>query len=149
MARDTFVSSTTRALEDHARILPVLESVSRSVRWLDPVAPDPQVFDRVLGQVRSLRVDLQEHFDDEDGSRLHTSLLAALPDAGPEIERLAREHRDTLELIDAAVARALRCSPMHVERLRADLEAVLALLFDHEAVEDQLMARVLEAEKPS
>lgn len=147
MSRDTFVSSSApRALEEHARILPTLVGMSRSVRWLDPADPDPLVFDRVLTQVRELRSQLESHFDAEDRSRLHARLVALVPDADKTINRLGHEHRTTLRDLDDATSRALRCSPLHVERLRADLESVLAVLFDHEAVEDQLMARAFQVE---
>lgn len=133
-------------LDQHVQIFANLVQMSDSVKWLEPSNPDPVMFDRVTSQLGSLRQILRGHFVAEENGKLHSRLLEILPDAGRELDRLNHDHRIILATLEAAQERANRCSPLHIERLRDDIEVALEALFAHEAVEDQLMARAFSVE---
>jgi len=140
----TFPKLTEEALEAHRQIHFYLDQIERAVTELDPAAADAETLMTIAARISSLKERIEEHVKDEEDGGLYQGIMDALPQAESDVMRLMAQHERIVQSLEFAHAAARTKEPTAARRLKTELEALVALMREHEAEEEALIARALE-----
>lgn len=142
----TFQALTRESLERHQQIQFFLDQLERTLKALQVEGVAVETLRRVAAQIEGLLERLGEHFESEEKGGLFRAVLDVLPEAAGEIHQLSVQHARVVEMLEMARTRAQWGTSSEADVLRAELEAFLRKIRDHESREEALIARAIGRE---
>ena len=133
---------------EHDTIYGMLTRISKAVARFEAKSTSDRRRRKTLAELAALRQKLERHFAREEDDGLFDVLADMMPDAAWALERLRIEHGEIRGHLDA-IARTLEAGVFDVERLTAEIEELVDLLYAHETMEEQLTSRALDWKVPN
>ena len=130
-------------LEAHSELEGLLDRLSDSVGRLQCGDGTHYHADDVIAQLGPLQDVLASHFKAEEESGVHGRFLEIMPEVQKMISRLYLEHREALRSLEEL--REFRCNgcPDRIKSFGVQVGRLVNLLYEHEALEDELVTKTL------
>ena len=144
--QQTFPGLTRHALEEHQQVHFYLDQLERGLKGIESEPAEVETLRRLAAQIEGLEERLREHFEGESGG-LFRAVQDILPDVRGELQRLSGQHAQLLEMLEMARTRAQWGEPSEAGVLKAELEAFLKAVREHERREEALLTRALERDR--
>ena len=129
--------------EAHTELHGLLNELNERMAKVDAEKPCTWQLDDVIAHLSRLHEHLAKHFKSEEESDLHGWFCELMPDEEPQVLRLRFEHRQLLKALDELRAWQPDGDCDCVVDLRKRIDRIVTTLQQHEALEDELMARTL------
>lgn len=130
-------------VEDHSRLRGLLDRLACSVGELKSGNGTPYHADDVVAQLGSLHEYLWQHFKAEEDSGVHFQFLDLMPGVERMVSRLFLEHREALRSLEELREFRANGSPDRIRSFGVQVGRLVNLLYEHEALEDELVTRTL------
>jgi len=143
----TFQELNQDTLEEHRQIHFYLDQISQSLEKLRSGPTDVEPLRRLAAQLEGLRERVIEHHQSEEQG-LFAAILEALPACRVEIDRLANQHQQIIEILEMARIHAQGGGVAEAEALRADLQQFLEMFREHEQSEERLLRQAVSDTVP-
>jgi len=140
----TFPKLSNQSMEEHGHIHFHLDQLERAVKELGASSVDTETMRTIAVRIDSFKERIDEHFATEEDGGLLQGVQDALPQAESDVRRIRTQHTRMSEALDSVRAIARRADPADAMALRTELDALIAMIRDHEREEDALVKRALK-----